>query len=103
MKVLIALLVGLILGAAGVFGYFYEREMQRYRPYQKPMAEQPSFFELSRFDAEELYALPLIDASGHSGKPIGDSRSRVIVIGFWASWCAPCIDEFGSFERLVEL
>ncbi|NKF23658.1 TlpA disulfide reductase family protein [Solimonas marina] len=36
------------------------------------------------------------------GRPvrISDYRGRVIVLTFWASWCAPCRDELVLLERL---
>jgi len=101
-KLVLALVLGAILGAGGSLGFVYNREMQRYRAYQKRLAEQPANYPLALFNAEELYALKLVDPSGGSGTSIRDSVSRVAVINLWASWCKPCIDEFAGFERLQE-
>lgn len=34
---------------------------------------------------------------------LDDYRGKVIVLNIWATWCAPCIVEMPSFERLKRL
>jgi thiol-disulfide isomerase/thioredoxin len=43
------------------------------------------------------FRLPGLDG-GLRGKD--DYRGKVVLLNFWASWCAPCRQEFPSLERL---
>lgn len=29
-------------------------------------------------------------------------KEPIIIINFWASWCKPCLSEFGSLKKLIE-
>jgi len=31
---------------------------------------------------------------------LGDHKNKVIVLNFWATWCAPCLEEMPAFEKL---
>ena len=39
-----------------------------------------------------------------SGGPtsVGQWRGKILVVNFWATWCAPCRDEIPDFVRLQE-
>ncbi len=50
---------------------------------------------------DEAPALSLEDV-GHTVHSLADYRGRVVLVNFWASWCAPCIIEIPSMQRLAK-
>ena len=51
--------------------------------------------------AERVYAARLPDLKGVP-QPLEQWRGRVLVVNFWATWCAPCREEIPGFVRLQE-
>ena len=47
-------------------------------------------------------ATPELELNALDGKPqrLEDHRGRVVLVNFWATWCAPCLEEMPSIERL---
>lgn len=43
----------------------------------------------------------LTDANGQQ-KKLSDFRGNVVILSFWASWCAPCLDELPTFGQLAK-
>ena len=46
-------------------------------------------------------ALALKDIEGATHR-LADYRGKVVLINFWATWCAPCRDEMPSIQRLKD-
>jgi cytochrome c biogenesis protein CcmG/thiol:disulfide interchange protein DsbE len=44
----------------------------------------------------------LYDLSGNLVR-LGDFKGKVVLLNFWASWCAPCRREIPSLERLYQM
>src|SRR5258706_13632328 len=50
---------------------------------------------------ERVYAARLADLNGAS-QSLGQWRGQVLVVNFWATWCAPCREEIPGFVNLQE-
>ncbi len=49
--------------------------------------------------ADTLWSQPLRDVAGVP-RSLTEWRGKVIVLNFWATWCAPCREEIPMFVRL---
>jgi thiol-disulfide isomerase/thioredoxin len=50
-------------------------------------------------EAKPVPAIELVDAEG-GAQSLEQYRGKVVVLNFWATWCAPCRKEMPSLDRL---
>ncbi len=52
--------------------------------------------------AQKPKALPDLEIQDADDKPLklSDLKGKVVLLNFWATWCAPCVKEMPSLDRL---
>ena len=64
------------------------------------MAQQPKLDSAPAMTVDRLGALKLGDSNGNA-MPFSAWRGKLLVVNFWATWCAPCREEMPAFSRLA--
>lgn len=80
-----ALLLVAVLAAAGGYAVY--------------QWQAPGDTAISVSGASELWSQPLRDVGG-APHTLAQWRGKVLVVNFWATWCAPCREEIPLFVKL---
>lgn len=88
-------IVVLALGALLVWAFSVWKERSRATDAERRLTL------VDRLETQGLPDLKLQDLSGRTFNS-GDYQGKVVLLNFWASWCAPCLEEFPSMLKLVK-
>lgn len=52
----------------------------------------------------QMVTLPSVELKTIDGKSLKttESRGKILIVNFWASWCGPCVEEVPSLAKLSE-
>ncbi|HEX4926096.1 MAG TPA: TlpA disulfide reductase family protein [Bdellovibrionales bacterium] len=89
------LLSALALAAVLLGGWFY---------YSHDMNAAPEGGSLTVLDRLEKEGIPAFELPDMNGAPIKAEsfKGKVVVLNFWATWCAPCVEEFPSMIKMAD-
>lgn len=86
----------LVVASIAGITYFSDRERI---PAPKAL-DHPELEVLNENPAPNFSFDPLDKNKTHS---LEEFKGRVIILNFWASWCAPCVVEFPKLEKIARL
>jgi thiol-disulfide isomerase/thioredoxin len=105
MRAIQAILVLVVLCAAGLLGAFYwpGASAPGYSGSTSPvdaMKQEAALGQFSPLDPPR--PAPELAFTSRDGTPLrlADFRGRVVLVNLWATWCGPCVREMPSLDRL---
>src|SRR5215469_10277115 len=93
----LALLVIVAAGAAGYYVYQWVMPGSTPPPSQSVEVMGPSDKPMTLDEALDEKMDGLADGHRHT---LGDYRGKIVLVNFWATWCAPCREEIPLLVKL---
>lgn len=89
-----ALIVSTLVGVIGLWAFNLWRDRS---------VGTESESSLKFIERLETQGLPPLEITGTDGRifKLSDHAGKAVLINFWASWCAPCLEEVPSMLKLV--
>jgi len=81
-------LFGVVAAIFAVFGVFFANNRLA------PTPAEPNAVGL-------LLSQSMVDTSGQQ-QPLAQWKNQVLIVNFWATWCAPCVDEMPELSDLQQ-
>ena len=93
-NIALAVLVGLLFAGAGM--YFGSQAPIGKTP---PVAASAAGKVAAESDAPDLFGRSMPDANG-TPQSLAQWKGKPVVLNFWATWCAPCVQEMPALSAL---
>ena len=92
------LIIALVAVLAAAGGYFFAMRLVEWpaAPHPGDSAAAPSAASLV---GQRRPDFPLADAAGNA-TAAADFDGQIVLLNFWATWCAPCVEEMPMLARL---
>lgn len=91
---LVAFAVVVVVAAAGIWAYVHFMNAR--------ITEAPtSIASIEQMEKEGVSNFRYKDLAGQS-YDLASLKGKVVILNFWASWCAPCIEEVPSLIKLIQ-
>ena len=100
-KSVVGRIVTLSIVAAGfvLIDTMAPEQMARAQTQAKPRLQAMSITDVDAERLNHLFTTPLKDLVGEEHQ-ISDYRDKIVIVNFWASWCAPCVEEMPDLEGI---
>jgi len=100
MKSTRTLIGGVVAGTAGL-AIFLIIQLSSFTSKGPRLSSRPAAAACNKGSTECLPKLTFVDTNGNAYPPEAIA-GKVVVVNFWATWCAPCKSEIPAFSRVFE-